>query len=326
MSSAMNASNASLSLSVAGVTQAEIWIQNVLFYVILDIPAVIGNTLIVVGIVKAKNLHTFFFVLFAGHALGRTFFSLQMFYVAIYRICRTLNPNLTFLTALQCHTLHWMVYFCDSYNSVSLCILAIDRLSAICKPTNYHKLSCKMGVLINLSVAFCIIVSRLIPSYFVSESFSTVISCVNFLSPVPKFFGVYNEMSNLTLGLIGVGLYCILNIVIRVHVSMWQKDMPTDSPTQRLIQRHLKLLPLVNTLIIINVLFVVVAELLMLLSEIYQSNVATRFVVYGGNLGVLDRLFDCIVIIWRCKELQQAVKELFPFFSKVSPQIHISTA
>lgn len=310
----MNATNGS-SFDI-GLTETEIWLQNLLFFIVLDIPSFIGNGFIFIAVIKVKTLKTFFFVLIAGHTFFRALLSLTLMLVGAYRIWRMMVPSILYITRYQCHTLHVLVYFCDSFNNMTLCIIAIDRLVAVAVPVKYHNFSAKLGFRFIFGLSLFVVLSKVIPSYLGSVPFADVIPCLTAFSPTPPFFMSYFVITNFMFGLASVILYCILNIAIRFRIKKImesnRKYDVIDNQIQQLVKQQAKLLPLLNLLIIVNVFCAVSMELLMVIGSFFPPEIASRFVLYGSCLSVLDRTFDFMIMIWKSSELRQGIKTILP--------------
>lgn len=308
----------------------EQWIQYTIFYIALGVVGFAGNCLIFGMIVKDKKLHAFFYVLLCGHCFGRAIYSLQCVNLGIYRIVANYTWNTFRINRLQCHTIHFMTYFCASFSSLTLLLLAVDRAYSLGRPTSYKKRSVKQGIIVIIVSILGTIATKIIPSYAGSTSFLTVIICNTAQTAVTTDWWNYNYYANFLLVLVSVIIYVALFIVAFIRKRSLSHDMTAhDEMAIHIIKRQLVLLYSIRLLIIVNVLTVLPFNILQLLSGYLEPSVRTQLVNYGASFSAIDRVLDPFILIWQSSDLLKSFKNLIKkhnnmvtlFTSKVSTNI-----
>lgn len=291
----------------------EYWIQYVVFYFIIGIPGILGNTMVLFLIIKDKNLKTFFFTLIAGRSLTLIVFSLECIILGIFRICRFYMPQLYILTRLQCHFLHFLLYFCDTFSTLTMLTLACDRTLSIFKPMLYYNtLTSKHAIYKLLLLSFLTVFGKLFTTYFGPVSFSDKIQCLNFLSPTAPFWADFNYVTNLIIIVTGIIMYFTLFLAVvmktKKAVASTTSEDSLNSIVQNMIERQSRFLSAVWMLIVVNICTVLSFNTVMLLSMYMAAPVSTRLFLYGACFASIDRFVDPIILFWKSSDLQQALK------------------
>lgn len=290
----------------------EEWLFYTLFYFIFGIVASIGNFLIFYLIVKDKKLHTFFYALIAGHTLGRAIYSLEYVILAVYHAVANFTWKTIAVSRLSCHTLHVLAVFCNSFSSITLLLLAIDRAYSLIKPTSYRNRSAKQGTYIVIAVAAFILIAKVLPSYAGSTSFSTVIVCNSGQDPVTVDFWKYNYYTNFFLALATITLYFILFLFALVRKRSLATGSWFQEESNRVLKHQLILLDSIRFLIIFNVLTVIPFNVLQLTSSGYfDPYIRTQIIHYGACFSSIDRVLDPWILIWKSSDLRKSFINTF---------------
>lgn len=300
--------NATTNVTTVDLT-LEYWIQYVVFYLIIGIPGIIGNFFVFILIVRHKKLHTFFFTLIAGHAMALALFSIELVIVGVFRICRFYMPELYYVTRLECHLLHLLLYFFDTFSSLSMCVLAFDRTLAIVRPLQYHNYQVKHALYLLFVLAFLSIFGKIVPAYLGTVPFSQKILCVSVLSPAPPFWSDFYFITNVTVIVLGIFLYILLFVTVTVRTANASRGSNVhESIVERMIKRQLQLLPAVRILLVVNVFTVLSFNVLMLASNYMEPDLSARLFIYGVYLSAIDRFVDPLILLWKSTELRRALK------------------
>lgn len=289
----------------------ELWIQYILFYVILGVFSSCGNIFLSVVIISDKRLHSFFYILLCGHTLSRGVYSLQVFAIGIYRVFTQLESGLV-TSRLVCHTVHFFIYFCQSFSSTSILLLAIDRWYSLHKPLAYRKHLFKNAIYVTAGLAVGIFIAKIVPSYFGDELLSKQIECITARSAVTRLWWDYHSYSNFFCVFVSLIIYIYLFTVSSVRKRNLVHEYHSEDHNQILIHQ-MALLHSIGLLIISNLIIVTPFNILQIMSNYFDESVSSRFIMYGSCFSSVDRLIDVFILLWKSSELRRSV---FDFFTK----------
>lgn len=299
----MNDSNIS---SPVYVLTAELWIQYLLFYIIMEAAAICLNIFIAWMIFHNNKLKTFFFAFLAGHSMALALYSSESMVLGIYRISAYHNPALFTITRLQCHTLHVLVIVFASLSSVTMFLLAADRLYSLWKPLSYRSRSFKHGIHAVLLALVFVIVTKFFPSYTGSVPFSKIILCTTAVAPFSEEVWTYNYGMNLFLMFVSLSMYVILGLVAYFRKRIIARGGAVNEAAQ--IKRQLKLLNVILSLIILYCFTVVPYNILLMMSFYFEPKISSKMVVYGACLNMIDTLLDPLVLFYQSSEIRKAFR------------------
>lgn len=306
----MNYSNQSTNVTTTPyIVTTEFWIMYVVFYIILGVLGIFENAIIIVLISLNKKLRTFFFVLIGGHCLGQIFYCTGNIVVGIYRLLPSSFPDIINITRLQCHFINLLVYFCPSFSSLTMVILAADRSYAIGKPMSYHKYSAKRALIVMSGSLLFTVLIKVVPSYTGSTLFSSQVPCVTARAAVTPDWWIYNYYVNCILIFLGILMYsALLGIAMIRARALSSGTFSNDDLANRLLKKQLKLLGTIRILIIINVLTVLPFVVLLIMSNYFPPPIASKLVVYGASLNAVDMVVEPVTLYASSTALKNGLK------------------
>lgn len=297
--------------SYSFVLTTEQWLDYVIFFILFGIIGAIGNSLIFLMIIKDKKLHTFFYTLIAGHTFSRAIYSLEYVINGVHPIVANFYPNVMFTSRLQCHTMHVLTYFCNSFSSLTILLLAIDRMYSLAKPAKYRKHSVKQGIIVNAISVLVIIVTKVVPSYLGSVPFSTQLICNTMVDVTVEWFR-YNYYTNFFTVLASVIMYSVLFFVAVIRKkSLSRAIVGNEGITRKALKRQLLLLDSIRLLIIVNVLTVLPFNALQIVSNYFQFTVSLKISTIGACFSSVDRVIDPAILIWKSSDIRASFLRFF---------------
>lgn len=295
----------------------EEWILYVIFFIIFGIFGTACNSLVLYLIVKDKKLYTFFYMMLAGHTLNRAVYCFEYIILGAQHLLGNYFSKFIFMSRFQCHTLYFLTYFSNSYSSVTMFMLAVDRVYSLGRPKSYHKRSAKQGIFLVAGSAIITFLTKMLPSYAGSVPFTTTILCIVTQSSVTEGFFNYNYYTNLFLALFAIVLYTILFSVAFFRKKMLARNL-NDQIACKTLKRQLVLLDSIRLLIILNFLTVLPFNVIQILSEYFESRFILIITTVGGCFSSTDRLFDPLILLWKSSDIRRSFNLNFTKTSKVN--------
>lgn len=311
----MNRTALNYSVSISSFSRTEQW-GPLIFFLVSGFIGVIGNGLIFGLIIMYKKLHTFFYILLAGHTLGRAIYSFQYVIVGIYRIVIQYDMNRSILNRFQCHTVFFLTYFCNSFSSLTMLLIAVDRTYSLRIPKSYRKCIVKQGILVVLATVGFTVVTKIVPSYS-GPALSTMVNCDAATSAVTTDWWQYNYFVNTCLVLLSVILYIVLFFVAFFRKrSLATMVIGVDA---RILQRQLLLLDSIRLLITVNIFTLLPFNVLQILSGYFEPSIRLQLNDIGAYFSSADRVVDPLILIWQSSDIRFCFRSLFSKSSSIAP-------
>lgn len=292
----MNISNSSESRTY-GLT-VELWIQYLFFYFIVEVAAVASNLLIIVLIIFDKKLKTFFFSLVVNHCLVLAIYSLATMIVGVYRINAYFHNELFVISRFNCHALHIFLLLGVSHSSITMLLLAGDRLYSLWKPSSYRRRSFHHGVYIFCGTVIFILLTKYVPTFVGPVSFHSLILCTTATAPFTATVWTFNYGFNTVVMFLSLCLDAMLCLMAYFCKSSGSVAPSASVNPIAAIQtrRQSKLLKVILLLIVVYCFTVVPYNVLLIMSYYFDQNVSSKMVVYGACLNVASTLLDPLIL------------------------------
>lgn len=157
------------------------------------------------------------------------------------------------------------MYFSSTFSSITVLLLAADRMYSLGIPLKYHKYSHKHAlIVIFIAVLFCL-VTKVFPSYAELKQFSSTIYCNGPAAPVTSIWWQYSAAFNFVFIFCGFVVYAILFAVIFQQKRSVANDLHANNESKlRIINRQWQLMNSILSLLVINIVITVPHTLFLL--------------------------------------------------------------
>lgn len=288
-----------------GLTKGELWIQLVLFYLIIaGLSAPLGNMVIVYTLLtKSKKFRTHFFVIIGWLSFCRIFIGLQTTVLAMFRILALTDIISYYQPRFICYLINIGVYTESTVEVLLLLILVIDRLVAIAAVRHYRRITLKR-LHITCLLIFLSMKLKLVPAYYGlhrNDTLLDIVKCANIFSPAGENFNLFSQNIDLILIILVLSMYFSLIIYIKRQTRM--KMMNEAQLTS--LKRQLSVIPAVRNVIFLHTACTLTAKLLLALGTFMDHPESFRLVAYGGICWAVDAVANISVILYSSPELRK---------------------
>lgn len=298
--------------SSIGLTLAELWIQLIVFYIILcGIVSLIGNILMAVGVIRSKKLRSRFFIVVCALLVSRVLTCFQLLVIGIFRSLWALGLAGLYMTRLQCQLIHFNLYYSTLMEMALLLVLVVERIAAIVAYKYYRHLTSRQAVIVCVVASALSVLAKLLP-WYIETDFNEIVRCVNVNSASYTSDSIIAQNMDLVVALLVLILYLGLILYLRCYLlPAMKKSSNGDQPLMASMMRQVNLIPLLRRLVLIHCGFAMTAKICLAVATILShAEDAYRVTAYGGMLITVDLFVNVVVLLTTNKDLREATLAL----------------
>lgn len=301
-------------LNISKSAQAPVW-EEILFWSlalsIFGICGIFANLLTIAIIVSNKRFRTPWFGLIAEHCTYCLLMATSFTTSGFEQFSLYFGTSDLIYNRLSCYLRSLTFYVSVPASAVLTCIIAFDRALALLFPKLYQKNAGRKiaigSIMITIVVSF---VSIITADLTMPNRNSSLVYCYNVFAPLHVTFMAafaYINCSLITTSvLIYSGIFCV--ITYRKHK---QNAQPTQNDrVDYFLQKQLRLLPMVNTLMVAYCIVGVIPPLITgTVSLIFNGKYLERASQYHIVLKTLLPMIDFVVLFLKITEFRDTVQK-----------------
>lgn len=291
------------------LTEVELWIQFIVFYLIINGvgSAACHAVVFSVILIERKKLSTRFFVILASLALTRTILGVQLIFTTCYRILRTLGHAAVVQPRMSCYAIHFALYFGNTLELVLLIAIVVDRVMAIAISDRYRHLTPKHAVKMCFGIFISVTTFKLILAYATDFSVPDHVACTNMYSPTGAYFNAYTQNIDFAL------ILCLLLIYLWLIIDLRRRTRKagTSEELKAALKRRTRVMPAIRNLVLLHCAFTLTAKAVGVFSTVFVFKAqADRIIAYQGMMICCDNLISGLALVVSNKDLRIIMKRV----------------